>query len=79
VVADIDGVVYDAPVPRLDPPVDAAYQLMVPPLEVAPKVTVPVPHIAAGVDPIIVGAEALTVAVTAVLDAVIHVPLVAST
>jgi hypothetical protein len=52
---------------------------MVPPLDVALKVTVPVPHMLLGVEPVIVGADALTVAMTAVLDAVVHVPLVAST
>jgi hypothetical protein len=38
------GVVNDVPVPKLVPPVAAAYQLMVPALAVAPKVTVPVPQ-----------------------------------
>jgi hypothetical protein len=77
-VADIDGVVKLVPVPRLAPPVAAAYQLMVPALAVAPNTTVPVPHRLAGVVVVIVGI-ALTVAVTAVLVAVVHVPLVAST
>jgi hypothetical protein len=52
---------------------------MVPALAVAPKATVPVPHRLAGVEAVIVGATTLTVAITAVLVAVIHVPLVAST
>ena len=55
VVHDIDGVVKVAPVPSDDPPVDAAYQLMVPAEAVAPKPTVPVPHLDAGVVPVIVG------------------------
>ena len=38
------GVVNEVPVPRLVPPVAAAYQLMVPADAVAPRVTVPVPH-----------------------------------
>ena len=51
---------------------------MVPALAVAPKVTVPVPQELAGVFPVIVGIG-LTVAITAVLDAVIQPLLVAST
>ena len=60
------------------PPVDAAYQLTVPALAAAPKVTVPVPQRAAGVIPDTVGI-AFTVATTAVLLAVVHPLLVAST
>jgi hypothetical protein len=37
------------------PPVDAAYQLIVPALAVAPRITVPVPHLEPGVVPVIVG------------------------
>jgi hypothetical protein len=59
--------------------VAAAYQLIVPALDVAPKITVPVPHLLPGVLPVIVGAAGLTVAITAVLVPVTHVPLVAST
>ncbi len=77
-VEEILGVVNDVPVPKDTPPEDAAYQFMVPALAVAPKATVPVPHLEAGVVPLIVGI-AFTVAVTAVLDAVVHPPLVAST
>ncbi len=40
----MDGVVKLVPVPKLDPPVKAAYQFKVPELAVAPNVTVPVPH-----------------------------------
>ena len=49
------GVVKLVPVPRLDPPVAAAYQLIVPAEAVAPSVTVPVPQILPGVIPVIVG------------------------
>jgi hypothetical protein len=49
------------------------------PLDVAPNVTVPVPQRLEGVLAVMVGGDAFTVAVTAVLDAVVHVPLVAST
>jgi hypothetical protein len=74
----MDGVVNEVPVPRLAPPVAAAYQLIVPAEAVAPSVTVPVPHLLPVVMPVIVGAE-LTVATTAVLVAVVHPPIVAST
>ena len=74
------GVVKVVPVPKLAPPVEAAYQLIVPAEAVAPKPTVPVPHRDAGVIPLIVG-MALTVAVTAVLVPVVQpvAPTVAST
>jgi len=49
------GVVKLVPVPKEEPPVEAAYQLIVPADAVAPKVTVPVPHRAAGVVPVRVG------------------------
>ena len=62
------GVVNDAPVANDVPPVNAEYQLIVPALAVAPNTTVPVPHIAAGVLAVMVGADpAVTVATTAVL------------
>ena len=60
------------------PPVEAAYQLMVPAEAVAPKVTVPVPHTEPGVVPVIVGIE-LIVATTDVLEAVVQPLFVAST
>ena len=66
------------PVPSELPPVEAAYQLIVPALAVAPKVTVPLPHTELGVVPLIVGI-AFTVATTAVLLAVVHPVAVAST
>ena len=74
----MDGVVNDVPVPRLVPPVAAAYQFIVPAEAVAPRVTVPVPHVLPGVVPVIVGIG-LIVATTAVLVAVVQPPLVAST
>ena len=67
------------PVPRDKPPVGFEYQLMVPALEVAPIVTVPVPQIDAGFVVNIVGADNETVATIDVLLAVVHIPLVAST
>ena len=51
---------------------------MVPALAVAPNIAVPVPHIAAGVVAVTVGI-AFTVAITAVLVAVVHPFRVAST
>ena len=74
----MDGVVNDTPVPRLVPPVATSYQLIVPAEVVAPSVTVPVPQLLPGVVPVIVG-TGLTVAITAVLDAVVQPLLVAST
>ena len=65
----IDGVVKLVPVPNAVPPVDTEYQRTVAPvLAVAPKVTVPVPHLAPGEVPVIVG-SAFTVTVTAVREA----------
>ena len=43
------------PVPKLDPPLDTSYQLMVPVLAVAPKLKVPASHRDAGVVVAIVG------------------------
>ena len=71
------GVVKDVPVPRLVPPEAAAYQEIVPAEAVAPIVTAPVPQIAAGVVPVIVGAV-LMVATTAERGEV-QVPLEVST
>ncbi len=70
--------VNDIPVPSEAPPVAAAYQLIVPAEAVAPRVTVPDPHTDPGVVPVIAG-TAFTVAATAVLEAVVQVPDVAST
>jgi hypothetical protein len=78
VVVDILGVVKLVPVPKLDPTLDTSYQLMVPELAVAPKLTVPASHRDAGVVVAIVGVV-VTVATTAVLVAVVQLPFVAST
>ena len=77
-VLDILGVVNDVPVPNDAPPVTAAYQFNVPALAVAPNVTVPVPQTDPGVVPLTVG-NALTVATTALLVAVVQPFAVAST
>ena len=77
-VDEIEGVVNVAPVPRDDPPVEAAYQLMVPADDVAPKDTVPVLQRLAGVVAVIVGIV-FTVATTAVREAAPQLPLIAST
>ena len=66
------------PVPKDAPPVEAAYQLIVPADAVAPKLTVPVPQFAAGVVPVIVGI-AFIVATTPVLEVVVQPLFVAST
>ena len=72
------GVVNEFPLPNEVQPEATLYQLITPALAVAPKVTVPVEHLAAGVVPAILGI-AFTVAVTAVLVAVVHPIAVAST
>ena len=72
------GVVNDAPVPIEAPPVEAAYQFIVPAEDVAPRVTVPASHLEPGVVPVIVGV-AFTVAMTAVLLPVVQPFAVAST
>ena len=63
VVDDIDGVVNEVPVPNDDPPLDAAYQLIVPADAAAPKATVPVPQREPSVVPVIDG-----IAVTLTID-----------
>lgn len=50
------------PVAKIVPLVAAAYQLIVPAVAVAPKVTVPVPHIEAPVVPVMVGIGATVTA-----------------
>ena len=57
VVEDIEGVLKVVPVPKEDPPEEAAYQFRVAvPFEaVAPKLTLPVPHPVPGVVPETVG------------------------
>ena len=66
------------PVPSDEPPVEAAYQLIVPAEADAPSVTVPVPHTEPGVVPVMLGIV-FTVAITDVLEAVVQPLLVAST
>ena len=68
----------EVPVPSDEPPLDAAYQLIVPADAVAPKETVPVPQREPSVVPVIEGVT-VTVAVTEVLDPVVHPLSVAST
>ena len=77
-VAEILGVVKLVPVPRLAPPVDAAYQLIVPAEAVAPRVTVPVPQTLPGLVAVMVG-MVLTVAITAIRVVVVQPFAVAST
>ena len=72
------GVVKLVPVPKLEPPVAAAYQLIVTAEAAAPNVTTPVPQLLPGVVPVIVG-TGFMVARTAVLVPVVHPLLVAST
>ena len=66
IVEEILGVVNDAPVEILVPPVAAAYHSATPVAQVPPKVTVPAPQIAAGLT---VGAFGIgfIVAITGVL------------
>lgn len=75
---EIDGVVNVVPVPIADPPVDEAYQLMVPPLEVADKVKVPASHLLAPVTLLMLGVE-VTLAVTVVRVELVQVAVAAST
>ena len=75
---EIEGVVNGEPVPNDVPPVELAYQFIVPAEAVAAKFTVPVPQREPGVVPVMVGIV-LTVATTAVREADVHVPVVAST
>ena len=74
----MEGVVKEVPVPSDNPPLDAAYQLIVPADAVAPKATVPVPQREPSVVPVIVG-TVFIVALTDVLDAVVQPLSVAST
>ena len=70
--------VHGDPVPNATPPVEAAYRVTVPALIVAAKSNVPVPHLESGVVVNTVGI-AVTVAITAVLAALKHPALSAST
>ena len=78
VFAEMEGEVYVAPVPSNAPPVEAAYQLIVPAEVIAARLTVPVPQRLAGVVPEMAGIV-LTVATTAVREVVVHPLAVAST
>ena len=60
--------------PNDDPPVDAAYQLIVPALAVAPNTSVPVLHLDAGVVAVMLGI-AFTVAVALALVTESQTPL----
>jgi hypothetical protein len=66
------GVVKEVPVPSDVPPLEAAYQEMVPEEALAPIAMEPVPQMALGVVPVMVGAV-LMVATTALL-AEVQVP-----
>ncbi len=72
-MADIDGVVNVVPVPKTAPPVDSAYQLIVPALAVADKSSVPEPHLLDPVTLVIVGGDEI-LAVTAVRVEEVQVP-----
>ena len=71
------GVVKLVPVPRVSPPVGSEYQLMVPALAVACKLTAPVPQLEPSIAPVMAG-KALIIAVTAVLVDVVQPSFVAS-
>lgn len=64
-VALIDGVAKPVPVARTDPPTATLYQFSVPALAVAPKVTLPAPHLPAGIVAVTVGVPVI-VAITGV-------------
>ena len=76
-VEDIEGVVNVVPVPKEEPPVEAAYQLMVPAEAVASRETVPVAQRLSG-DVLVMVGIAFTVAITTDLDVVVHPLAVAS-
>ena len=77
-VVEIEGVVNEVPVPIEDPPVAAANQLIVPADAVASRETVPVAQRLSGEVLVMVGIE-FTVAITAVLEVVVHPVAVAPT
>jgi hypothetical protein len=77
VVEEIEGVLKVVPVPSTDPPLDTAYQFTVPADAVASSETVPAAQRPSGEVLVIVGI-ALTVAVTAVLEALVQPLAVAS-
>ena len=63
----ITGIIKVLPVPNTEPPVGMSYQLMMPELEVAPRVTVPTSHLLLGDVPVI-SIDEFTEAVIPVLD-----------
>ena len=74
----IEGVLKLVPVPRDEPPDEAANQLIVTAEAVAPRLTTPVPHLEPSDTELIVGLLPID-AVTVVLLAVVHPLAVAST
>ena len=68
VVAVKLGVTKLPPVAKAVPPVALAYQLIVPELAVACKVTLPFPHREAGVVEVIVGSEMIVASTGVLLD-----------
>ena len=67
-MVEILGVVYEVPVAKAAPPVDAAHQLIVPALAVAERASVPEPQTDAGVVPVIVGNAVTVIVPVAVAD-----------
>lgn len=67
-MVEILGVVYEVPVAKAVPPVDAAHQLIVPALAVAERASVPEPQTDAGVVPVIVGNAVTVIVPVAVAD-----------
>ena len=70
-VDEIEGVVNVVPVPSEEPPVETAYQLIVPAEAVASRETVPGAHRLSG-DVLVIVGIAFTVAITADLEVVVH-------
>jgi hypothetical protein len=73
VVADIEGVVKEVPVPKDAPPEEAAYQLMVPADAVAVNPAVPAAHIVAPV-PLTVGTSVTVPDAATVAEAEVELP-----
>ena len=78
VVTPILPVVQEVPVPRIAPPLEAAYQFTTPALAVADKATVPVPHLSPGIVDTIVATPPI-VATTGVRTKEPHAPSIDST
>ena len=70
------GVFQGEPVPNKEPPEGAEYHRMLPLLAEAESETAPTPHLSPGVELLTVGI-AVTVAVTAVLEAEVQEPFTA--